>query len=46
MHIVMHMTPVRQRFGKQGLKVGIAAEAEVNLLGNGKQTPVFHVNVY
>jgi hypothetical protein len=29
------MTPARQRLGKHGLKAGIAAEAEVNLLGNG-----------
>jgi hypothetical protein len=45
-HIVKHMTPVRQRLGKHGLKTGIAAEAEVNLLGNGTQTPVFRVNEY
>jgi hypothetical protein len=30
----------RQRLGKHGLKAGIAAEAEVKLLRNGKQTPV------
>jgi hypothetical protein len=34
------MTPSRQRLGKHGQKVGIATEAEVNLLGNGTQTPV------
>jgi hypothetical protein len=32
---VTHMTPARQRIGKQGLKAGIAAEAEVNWLGYG-----------
>jgi hypothetical protein len=30
----------KQRLCKRGLKAGIAAEAEVNLLGNGMQTPV------
>jgi hypothetical protein len=39
-HTVIHMTPARQRLGKHGLKAGIAAEAEVNLLGNGTQIPV------
>jgi hypothetical protein len=34
------MIPARQRLGKQGLKTGIAVEAEVNLLGNVMQTPV------
>jgi hypothetical protein len=37
---VTHVTPARQRLGKHGLKTGIAAEAEINLLGNGTQTPV------
>jgi hypothetical protein len=31
---------VRKRPGKYDLNAGIAAEAEVNLLGNGTQTPV------
>jgi hypothetical protein len=30
----------RQRLGKHCLKAGIATAAEVNLLGNGTQTPV------
>jgi hypothetical protein len=30
----------RQRLGKYGLKSGVAAEAEVNFLGNSTQTPV------
>jgi hypothetical protein len=34
------MNPARQRLGKQGLKAGIAAEVEVNFLGNGTQIPV------
>jgi hypothetical protein len=34
------ISSARQRLGKHGLKAGIAAEAEVNLLGNGTQTPV------
>jgi hypothetical protein len=37
---VTHITPARQRLGKHGLKVGIATETEVNLLGNGRKTPV------
>jgi hypothetical protein len=36
----MHMTPGRQRLCKYGLKARIAAKAEVNLLGNGTQTPL------
>jgi hypothetical protein len=40
-NIVTHMTPARQRLGKLGLKAGIAAEAEVNLLGNGTQTKAY-----
>jgi hypothetical protein len=35
-----HINPARKRLGKHCLKVGIAAEAEVNFLGNGSQTPV------
>jgi hypothetical protein len=35
--IVMHTIHVRQRLGKHCLKAGIAAEAEVNLLGNGNE---------
>jgi hypothetical protein len=33
------MKPARQRLGKHGLKVGKTAAVEVNLLGNGTQTP-------
>jgi hypothetical protein len=36
----MKQTIARQRFSKHGLKAGIAAEVEVNLLGNGTRTPV------
>jgi hypothetical protein len=32
------MTPARQRLDKHGLKAGIVAEAEVNVLGNGTHT--------
>jgi hypothetical protein len=39
-NIVTHMTPARLRLCKHGLKVGKAAETEVNLIGNGTQTPV------
>jgi hypothetical protein len=38
--IVTHMTPARQRLDNHCLKAGIAAEADVNLLGNGTRTPV------
>jgi hypothetical protein len=34
------MTPARQRLGKHCLRAGIAAEAEVNMLGSGTQTTV------
>jgi hypothetical protein len=34
------MTPARQQIGNHGLKAGIEAEAKVNFLGNGMQTPV------
>jgi hypothetical protein len=34
------MTIARKRLGKHCLKAGIIAEAEVNLPGNGMQTPV------
>jgi hypothetical protein len=34
------MTPTRQRLGKHGLKERTAAEAELNLLGNGTETSV------
>jgi hypothetical protein len=40
------MTPARQRLGEHGLKAGIAAEAEVNLLGNGTQNICFRGNEY
>jgi hypothetical protein len=36
----MEQSITRERLRKHGLKPGIAAEAEVNLLGNGTQTPV------
>jgi hypothetical protein len=36
----MEYSIARQRLGKHGLKAGIAAEAEVNLVGNGAQTSV------
>jgi hypothetical protein len=34
-YIVKYTIPARQQLGKHGLKAGIAAEAEVKLLGNG-----------
>jgi hypothetical protein len=39
--IVTNMIPARQRVGKHGPKAGIAAEAEVNLLGNDTQKHLF-----
>jgi hypothetical protein len=36
----MEQSIARQRLGKHDLKVKIAAEAEVKLLGNGMQTTV------
>jgi hypothetical protein len=36
----MTISSARQRLGKHGIKAGIAAEEEVNLLGNGTQTSV------
>jgi hypothetical protein len=39
-NIVTCISIARQRLGKHKLKARIAAEAEVNLLGNGTQTPV------
>jgi hypothetical protein len=40
------MTPDRQRLGKNRLKAGIIAKAEVNLLGNGTQNTYFSGNKY
>jgi hypothetical protein len=37
----MHMPPARQRLGKQDLKAGIPAGAEVNLPGKGTQKRLF-----
>jgi hypothetical protein len=37
---VAEQSIARQRLGKHCLKAGIAAEAEVNLLGNGTQTSI------
>jgi hypothetical protein len=34
------MTPPRQRLVNHCPKTGIAADTDVNLLGNGRQTPV------
>jgi uncharacterized membrane protein YoaK (UPF0700 family) len=39
-----HMTLARQQLGKQCLKAGIIAEAEVNLLGIGMQNACFRGN--
>jgi hypothetical protein len=47
LHTVTCISSATQRLGKYGIKARIAAEAEVNLLGNGTQTPVSaatHIN--
>jgi hypothetical protein len=38
-YIVTEYSIPRQRLGKHGLEAGITVEVEINLLGNGKQTP-------